>query len=223
MVVLEDRLLTIAKDFNINCLKAEQFKINEYVMVNAESVEDFFNKVSALEAKDVFYLYLYNHKEDYIITDELILDSDDRIKSRVQEYNDKIEKIDFSQPKALYLAVIKDGMPITCRFVNDKVMELDLKPSLEAIEMIEDELDEELEIDYEAKLKELEEYILKNATDLDMRNMDFRYEYLRKLLDFKFKGYDRYFNFPFGHAKSGNAKIFMDKVKYKYNQQKENS
>lgn len=222
MVVSEENLLSVANSFNINCIKTKTHKFEELIVIDVDSIETYFKQVGPLKENTVFYVYTFNEKEDYIIPLELFDYDEEEILNKVIEHNDIVEGIDFDVPNKLYVYVLKDGMPIMASFINDPIIELGIETADEAIALIEEDFYREDQKNANVRLEELKKYILENATDIDMKNTDLRYEFLVNLIavNGKFEGYDGYFPRYFGTARGGSAKNFMDKLKFEYDELK---
>lgn len=222
MIVSEEDLLSVGKTFDVNCVKVKTHSFDELIVVDADSVESFFENVAPLKEKVVFYIYTFNKIDDYVIPLELFDYNEEQILKKVEEHNEIVAGIDFDSPKALYVYILKDGMPVITEFINDPIKDLRIKPAEEALELIEEEFYREDVTNADSKLEELSQYILENAADIDMKNTDLRYDYLTSLIDVggKFEGYDRYFDRFFGTSRRGSAKNFMDRLKSEYDELK---
>lgn len=223
MIVSEEDMLSVGKSFDVNCVRVKTHSFDELIVVDADSVESFFENVAPLKEKVVFYIYTFNKIDDYVIPLELFDYNEEQILKKVEEHNEIVAGIDFDSPKALYVYVLKDGMPVITEFINDPIKDLGIKPAEEALELIEEEFYREDIANADAKLEELRRYILENASDIDMKNVDLRYDYLESLVavNGEFEGYDKYFGRYFGGPRRGSAKNFMDKIKVEYDKQKE--
>lgn len=222
MIVSEEDLLSVGKSFDVNCIKVKTHSFNELIVIDVDTIEDFFKYVEPLKEEVAFYVYTFNEREDYIIPLELFDYNEEQIQKKVDEHNEIVAGIDFNLPKALYVYILKDGMPIITEFISDPVKDIGLKSADEALKLIEEDFYREDVTNAESKLEELSQYILENATDIDMKNTDLRYDYLTSLIAVggKFEGYDRYFDRFFGNSRRGSAKNFMDRLKSEYDELK---
>lgn len=225
MVVSEERLLSVGKELGVSTIKVKIHRFDDFIVIDTDSVESFFENVALLKENVVFYVYTFNEKEDYIIPLDFFDYNEKEILDKVYEHNNLVEGIDFDLPKSLYIYVLKDGLPIMTKFINDPIEDLGLKPADKTIEIIEQEFYREDIENADSKLEELRKYILENASDIDMKNVDLRYDYLASIVAVggQFEGYDRYFERYFGHSRRGSAKNFMDKLKVEYDHIKKNN
>ena len=113
MIISESELRGPWNDLN---LVSGEMRINGNYVIVHESIENFFELCKGNNIKTVFYHFSYYDKEEYLITEELLLKNTDNKKEYdfCKEWADKknasINALNFNRPKILTMASMLDSM-----------------------------------------------------------------------------------------------------------------
>ena len=56
MIVSEEDLLSVGKSFDVNCIKVKTHSFNELIVIDVDTIEDFFKYVEPLKEEVAFYV-----------------------------------------------------------------------------------------------------------------------------------------------------------------------
>lgn len=197
-MISEDKLVELLEEENINAFKViSEFNHKEFIWLQSESIEELIKFAKCNNINSIFYDYVYYDKEDYIFDleeVELSVGEDifKLIKKDIIEYNEKVDKIDFSKEKGVNIYVIYQGQKVGILLLDywmeeleDEILETEeqLKVFMEKYEdkLFEKKKREEERLD---RLKvELEKILLNDEEFLSCTNQKMRTHYMDKMLD----------------------------------------
>jgi len=169
-------------------------------------LDDYIELIKLFGMKVVFTCLRYYDEDDYKITDDLILEHNrtvplEIIKYDVEEYNKKIDRIDFENPNSFVSFFVKDSIYYLYIEGREWIEDFDidlaeeelnkiLNNHMEEIDKIQDEEQEEIN-----RLKQkLEQFILNDERFQVATNKNLRYTYVNNLVKSKeFKPYEKCF------------------------------
>lgn len=93
------------------------------------SQEGFLDFHKHVDNRLLFYTYDYEEKEDYYIPEEYHTWFEDSeiqrlLSEKINEYNKKINEIDFEQPSELLMFYVKDGFVFYNSTIRDEILDL---------------------------------------------------------------------------------------------------
>lgn len=188
--VEEDKLQDFIKNFNLELVRCANYGTENFIQLSGEDLRPAIDFATTHGKKILFYNYLYLEEEKYLLDEDEFLDNFDKVPNIVNEYNEKVRKIDFSQPFVLELFCLHEGHKIGISLQN---MELSEKVSLleeEDVDEIKRQITELREEMLEAKKElrhglynELMEKILNDPSFADKKNEPLRKEYIDSILE----------------------------------------
>lgn len=231
----EEELIKVAKQKGIECYDAI-FNDDEINMITVHvNFDELINFAKERNIKEVFYKFDYSSAEVLSITDETIRKTMARIdvpykeiceiiEAKINEYNNKVEKLDFSKPHALTVFCIYQGHKIgifetDLWFFDEGVMFPE--DALKTIVAENNELVKEYVIQKEAesiKIKEeFHQYLLNDEEFHKCTNSSLRTSYVMKLYkDEKHKNFKNAFIKGTDYQRYNEYAEFVDMVWREY-------
>ncbi len=190
MIVSEEELHRLADGMTL--IPANMCFNYNYARLDIEP-EDFIRFCKDNETKCVFFRYNYYDKEEYIVTDELLQnyteskEEYDYCKKWSTQWNERVDKVDFSLPRTLALVTAFQSMIITC-LKADEWMPEDIPKAEDAFFAFRDEHEDDLfdlfEIDESGVTlaDELEQVLINDPVFRNSTNKESRKIYLESFL-----------------------------------------
>lgn len=215
-MIQQEELAKKIEDEGINVFNVEcGLNLTRENAIRLKEVDELIRFCKINEIKNIFYLYIFFHKEDYIVSDEMQEDIEKDIykliKKEIKEHNKRVETIDFTRPAFLDVFCMFNDKSV-CVLENDNWdEEINLMKAEDLIEYLQENYEdilEQKENEREEKLEllkgELKEYMLNDETFLICSNKSLRRNYAETLI--KNKKVKKYLE-PFISEYSGQVAI----------------
>lgn len=196
----EEELIKIVEKENLDCFKLSfDYEDNDDIIMLDVALEEIIKFAKKRNIKELFYKFNYSSKEVLSITEENMKRTMEKvdvpykeiwevIKPIVEEYNDKVSKLDFSRPHSLLIFSLYQGQRIgifetNLWFLENEVMLPEY--ALENIVSKNEDLIKKYILEKEDESKEIEEefhqYLLNDEKFHKCTNASLRTTYAMEL------------------------------------------
>ncbi|MGG3399252.1 hypothetical protein ABER78_20555 [Bacillus velezensis] len=127
LITLKDKLENLVVKMGFTLIKGEMDIENQKILLPSQ--EDFLDFHKHVDNKLLFYTYDYEDKENYYIPEEYHTWFEDSeiqhlLSEKINEYNKKLDDINFDQPSEFIMFYVKDGFVFYNTTIRKKIFEL---------------------------------------------------------------------------------------------------
>lgn len=127
LITFKDSLENLVVKMGFTLIKGEMDIENQKILLPSQ--EDFLDFHKHVDNKLLFYTYDYEDKENYYIPEEYHTWFEDSeiqhlLSEKVNEYNEKLDNINFDQPSELIMFYVKDGFVFYNTTIREELFEL---------------------------------------------------------------------------------------------------
>ena len=198
-MILEEELKNIMAKEGINCFNVNVTKDSfepSLILLEKNNIDELIRFMKVNNIKNVFYTYLVIDKDYFIIDDELIDEYEDisddiysLISKDIEEYNIRIEQLDFSKPIEIQIFCTYDSHYISINDYDSWCEDADIMPADEKVQSLIDNykniIDENkkiIEINKETLKDEFKNYVLNDVEFKNCTNQQLRRNYICHLV-----------------------------------------
>ena len=175
----------------INCFEIENcidsLLEKQTLCLEDGNLDDLVRFAICNEIRTIFYFYIYNDENYFVIDEDDTLEFDEEIlelmKKYINKHNTKISQLDFGRPTGVYMFCLYEGHYVVVGERDDWIEDLDILSAEEIIDELREKFEEEIEEKYQEKMKrEQKEYEAKVQEHIKATE-DLRSEFKNYLLN----------------------------------------
>lgn len=192
-MIEEKELLNKMKREGINCFAVtspKELDRDNMIYLENNDIDEFIKFVKLNNIKSIFYKYYTFNSDLFYITEELAEDIDDDviklIKNDIEEWNRKIDEVDFDIPVEVFIFCMYESHYITINYQNE-FWDNQMSAKEKLLELLEsnankvNDIIEERENEKENLKEKLKEYILNDDEFKICTNKSLRKNYMYEL------------------------------------------
>lgn len=175
----------------INCFEIENcidsLLEKQTLCLEDGNLDDLVRFAICNEIRTIFYFYIYNDENYFLIDEDDILEFDKEIlelmKQYIIEHNTKVSQLDFGRPTGVYMFCLYEGHYVVVGEQDNWIDDLGILSAEEIIDELREKFEEEIEEKYQEKMKrEQKEYEAKVQEHIKATE-DLRSEFKNYLLN----------------------------------------
>lgn len=155
--VLKDKI----SKAGINCFEIESciesLLEKQTVCLEDGNLDDLVRFAICNEIRTIFYFYIYNDENYFLIDEDDILEFDKEIlelmKQYIIEHNTKVSQLDFNRPTGVYMFCLYEGHYVVVGEQDNWIGDLGILSAEEIIDELREKFEEEIEEKYQEKMK----------------------------------------------------------------------